>query len=692
MCRRSSLFHRHFVVSFHSITCEAVCRKVSLPVTSSSKRNKAYYITTPIYYVNGRPHIGSALTTTCCDFLARYHKLRGEKTWFLTGTDEQATKVLEAAQKANTPVEQFVDGLARDFQETWHKLHIEYDDFIRTTEPRHVKVVQEIFSRLKASGDIYKDAYEGWYCVADETYFRDTDVGEDRLCPNPECRQPLRRMQEENYFFRLSAYGDRLLEHIHANPDFLQPDFRRNEVISFIQQGLRDMSVARPSSGWGIPVADDPAQAVYVWFDALINYLAATGWPDKGFEELWPADLHMVGKEIFVRFHATLWPAMLMALGLPLPKQVYAHGWWVDMEGKKAGKRTGGLPHPTEFTLELACVSGASFDIAADALRYLLLREMVFHGDSEYSRENFLRRYNSDLANDLGNLCNRSVNMLVKYFDGVVPAPVRQEDDVVALTREVVSDYQGAIRDFRFNVALESAWRLVGRMNQYIEEKKPWKQAKAGETDELGASLYTCLEAVRIVAGLVAPVMPAAAETLWRQLGLTTTLASADWKSATTWGGLPAGTRVNAPEPIFPRIQETAPVVETKEKKPVSETSAAAPVEPAAEQPTYITIDDFLKVDLRVANIVAAEAVPNATKLLKLTVEIGGEERTILAGIAEMYQSEEVVGRQIVVVANLQPRKMRGIESQGMLLAADVEGQAILLHPETKVPSGSRVR
>lgn len=668
--------------------------------------SKTIFITTPIYYVNGRPHIGSALTTTCCDFLARYYKLRGEKTWFLTGTDEQATKVVEAAEKAGLPTHDFIDGLAADFQETWKKLHIGYDDFIRTTEPRHVRVVQEIFSRLKASGNIYKDAYEGWYCVADETYFRDTDVGPDRLCPNPECRQPLRRMQEENYFFRLSAYGDRLLEYIQANPDFLQPDFRRNEVISFIQQGLRDMSVARPSSGWGIPVADDPSQSVYVWFDALINYLAATGWPDneERYKELWPADLHMVGKEIFVRFHATLWPAMLMALDLPLPKQVYAHGWWVDMEGKKAGKRTGGLPHPTEFTQDLADVSGATFDIATDALRYLLLREMVFHGDSEYSRESFLRRYNSDLANDLGNLCNRSVNMLVKYFDGVVPAPTRVEEEVATLVREVVAEYESAVRDFRFNVALESAWRLVGRMNRYIEERMPWKQAKAGETDELGVTLYTCLEAVRIVAGLVSPVMPSAAETLWQQLGLPTTVADAHWQCATTWGGLEAGTRVSPPMPIFPRIVEgpkvdraSAPAAEElsavpkKEKRPVSET-AVTPINATAEEPSYITIDDFLKVDLRIANIVAAEPVENATKLLKLTVEIGGAERTILAGIAEMYQPDELVGRQVAVVANLQPRKMRGIESQGMLLAADVEGQAILLHPETKVPSGSRVR
>jgi methionyl-tRNA synthetase len=672
--------------------------------------SKKFYITTPIYYVNGRPHIGSGLTTTCCDVLARYHRLRGEKVWFLTGTDEQATKVLEAAQKAGVPPMEFVDRLADDFKETWGKLHISYDDFIRTTEPRHTLVVQEIFRRLRASGDMYKDVYEGWYCVADETYFRDSDVGEDHLCPNPECRLPLRRMQEENYFFKLSAYGDRLLAHIETNPDFLQPEFRRNEVISFIKQGLRDMSVARPGGEWGIPVPDDPTQVIYVWFDALINYLAATGWPEDQtrYEELWPADIHLMGKEIYVRFHATLWPAMLMALGLPLPKQVYAHGWWVDAEGKKGGKRTGGLPHPTEFSQEIADLTGASFDIAADSLRYLMLREMVFHGDSEFLYENFLKRYNSDLANDLGNLCNRSVNMMVRYFDGVIPQPPRVEEEIAALAREVTTDFENALSDFRFNSALEAAWRLVGRMNRYIEERTPWKQAKAGETEELAVTLYTCLEAVRVVTTLVAPVMPYAAEALWKQLGMDTTIETARWQEAGEWGLLPAGTRVPAPEPLFPRIQDTSSseanavpdtkAKKTQEKKQVTDQTPEAPAadapapEAQSEAPSYITIDDFMKIELRVANILAAEAVPNATKLLKLTVDLGTEQRTVLAGIAEMYQPEELVGRQVVVVANLQPRKMRGIESQGMLLAADVEGQAILLSPETQVPLGSRVR
>ncbi len=665
---------------------------------------KKYYITTPIYYVNGSPHIGSALTTLCCDTLSRYHRMRGEKTWFLTGTDEQATKVYEAAEKVGKSPKEFVDALAEEFKSAWRNLHIENDDFIRTTEPRHVRGVQEFFSRLRDSGDIYRGMYEGWYCVSDATFFRDTDVQEDHLCPNAECRKPLRRVQEENYFFRLSAYAEPLLRHIEENPDFLQPDFRRNEVISFIQQGMRDMSVTRANNGWGIPVADEPDKVIYVWFDALINYVTAAGWPDDmaRFQELWPADTHLMAKEIFVRFHATLWPAMLMALKLPLPKQVYAHGWWVGSSGQKEGKRTGGLPHPSEFSAEIAQLTGASKDIAVDSLRYLLLREMQFHGDSEFNYENFLRRYNTDLANDLGNFCNRTCNMVGRYFDGTTPDGT-VDPEISGLGAEVVADYDNALNEFRFNGALEAVWRLVSRMNRYVEEKKPWTLAKKGEMAELASTLRTCLEAIRVMATFLHPVMPFASRSLLEQIGADH-IQTFEWRDAGNWCLLKSGAKLPEPQPIFPRIQDTKSEEpakggnSVKQEKKLSEEiikpvqKEESPESTATAESETITIEDFMKIQLRIADILAAEPIPNATKLLKLTVRIGEETRTILAGIAEMYQPDELIGKQIAVVANLKPRKMRGIESQGMLLAADVEGQAILLHPETKVPSGSRVR
>lgn len=656
--------------------------------------SRTYYITTPIYYVNGKPHIGSALTTVCCDVLARYQRMRGRRTWLLTGTDEQATKVKEAAEAAGVPVQAFVDGLSAEFRSAWEGLNVAFDDFIRTTEPRHIRVVQEVFRRLRDTGDIYLGTYEGWYCVSDETYFRDSDVGPDHVCPNPECGKPLRRVQEESYFFRLSAYGDRLLEYIEAHPQFLQPEFRRNEVIGFIKQGLRDMSITRTNDGWGIPVPDDPSKVIYVWFDALINYLAATGWPDDQarFGELWPAEVHLMAKEIYVRFHATLWPAMLMGLGLPLPETVYAHGWWVDASGRKEGKRTGGLPHPLALARDLTERCGVDEKVAVDAVRYLLLSEMTFHGDTEFSAESFDGRYNADLANDLGNLCNRSVNMVTRYLGGVVPAASETATDIADLAAEVVSDYAAALAEFRFNGALEAVARLVQRMNRYIEDRAPWKLAKQKDRAALSTVLYTCLEAVRLSAVLLRPVMPTASARLLAQVGAPVEEHEPTWDADARWGSLVSGGRLPAPEPIFPRLpdlKESTKVTEANAVPPKA--SASVEASAAAETPS-ITIDDFLKIDLRVGNVVAAEAVPNATKLLKLTVEIAGEERTVLAGIAEMYEPDELVGKQVIVVANLQPRKMRGVMSQGMLLAADIEGQAILLQPETKVPSGARVR
>ncbi|HLJ54307.1 MAG TPA: methionine--tRNA ligase [Chthonomonadaceae bacterium] len=699
----------------------------------SDAEPRRYYVTTPIYYVNGLPHVGSALTTIACDVLARYHRQRGYDTWLLTGVDENATKVQEAAAKANVPTQEFVDGLADAFQESWRSLHIACDDFLRTTEPRHVRAVQEFFQRLRASDCIYLDTYEGWYSVSDETFFRDTEVADGVAI---ESGKPVVRVQEDNYFFRLSAFGDKLLAHIEAHPEFLQPDFRKNEVTAFIKEGLRDMSITRANRGWGIPVPGDDSKVIYVWFDALINYLSALGWPDDGcWRERWPADVHFMGKEIFVRFHATLWPAMLMALELPLPKQIYAHGWWTVEGGKKGGKTGPPLPHPTRFARLIADRSGSSIDVAADAVRYLLCREMNFGMDTEFTVENCLRRFNTDLANDIGNLLNRTVNMVGRYLDGTVPTVAEHDAEIAALALQVREEVDRAIGEFRLNVALESILKLVGRMNKLIDERAPWtlaREAAAGSEESgelLRSTLYSCLEATRIAALLLVPFMPVAAERIGAQLGLAKPIGEASAEGL-SWGGMEPGTRVQAPQPIFPRIQDlsadaallqtlassnpqTAEAIQKEERvtEPTKTAHVPAPAAPIAApahapapgtpaapvpQPTAqgpITIDDFLKVELRVGDVLAAEPVPNATKLLRLTVQVGEDDtRTILAGIAEDYQPDDLVGKQVVVVANLQPRKMRGIESQGMLLAADVDGHAILLHPSAPAPAGSRVR
>ncbi|HLV81766.1 MAG TPA: methionine--tRNA ligase [Chthonomonadaceae bacterium] len=679
-----------------------------------------YYVTTPIYYVNGQPHVGAGLTTVSCDVLARYQKLRGRKAWFITGTDENATNVQEAAAKEGVPTLEFVDRLAGAFSIAWQQLHVAADDFIRTTEPRHVRAVQEFFLRLKASGYIYLDTYEGWYSVSDETFLRDSEVKDG---VSIDTGRPVIRVQEPNYFFRLSAFAQPLLAHIEAHPAFLQPEFRRNEVVSFIQEGLRDMSVTRANRGWGIPVPGEPDKVIYVWFDALINYLAAVGWPDDArWQEFWPADLHFMGKEIFVRFHATLWPAMLLAIGLPLPETVYAHGWWT-IQGAKGGKHGARLPHPTRLTQLLSDRSGAPFDLAADAQRYLLCREMNYGPDTEFSVENLLRRFNTDLANDLGNLLNRTISMMGRYFESVVPQTSAHDPEIVALALEIQEEFTRAMAEFRLNIALESAWKLVGRMNKYIDEKAPWnldKAARQGDSasrEALAAVLYACLEATRIVSVLVGPFMPDAAGLIQRQLGLEGISAANRWDDL-AWGGLAPGTKVGPAQPVFPRIQDVsvdeatlfalgsapgeAPLPEASTVKETNPTvSENAPVpgtpvpppEPQEVVEPQITIEDFMKVQLRAAEILAAEPVPNATKLLRLTVQAGPEDtRTILAGIAEFYQPDELVGRQVVIVANLQPRKMRGIESQGMLLAADVDGRAILLQPDQPVPVGARVR
>lgn len=650
-----------------------------------------YYITTPIYYVNGSPHIGSALTTIAADVLARYQRMRGLPTHFLTGTDENATKVVEAARAKGEDPMAFVDRLAEEYKATWKRIHIEPDDFIRTTEPRHVRVVQEIFSRLRDKGAIYKDVYEGWYSIADETFLRDSEVADG---VSIETGRPVTRVSEENYFFRLSAFSERLLEHYRANPDFWQPDFRANEVVQFIKDGLRDMCITRRNTGWGISVPGEPDLVIYVWLDALINYISATGWPDaEGWQELWPADVHLMAKEIFVRFHATLWPAMLMALELPLPEVVFGHGW-LTVGGAKGGKSSGNLPHPVELSERIAAASGCSFDTAADALRYISLAEMRFGEDSEYTYEGYCRRFNSDLANDLGNALNRTLAMAHRYIGGVLPDTM-VDPDISSAVAEATSGYSQAMAIFRFDRALESVWALVAAMNRHIDERAPWNLMKEGKTAEAGRALYSVAEGLRITAALLSPFMPFVADEVERQLGMRRSTPR-KWEEACTMGLLRPGHALGLAEPIFPRIDLTKEATTNMEEPPTRpDVTPPTPVETpitTIELDNLVSFDEFKKLELRVARITSAEPHPNANKLLRLVVDVGGSERQLVAGIAGAYEPDALVGKLIVIVANLKPAVIRGVESQGMLLAATVGDKAILLTPDQSVPPGSSVK
>lgn len=639
--------------------------------------NKVFYLTTPIYYVNDVPHIGNAYTTLIADIVARFRRLQGREVLFATGTDENAIKVAEAAEAEGKSPKDFVDGIAPKFKEVWQDLNVTYDDFIRTTEPRHIRVVQEAFRRLRDRGDIYKGTYEGWYCVPDETFWRESEVT-DGLCPNPECRRPVRWVEEETYYFRLSAYQDRLLEWIESNPDCLQPEFRKNEVVSFIKQGLNDVSISRANRGWGIEAPDEPDKVIYVWFDALLNYITVAGWlsDEEKFARTWPADLQLMGKDIFVRFHSTFWPAMLMGLGLEPPKVLFGHGFW-SIEGEKISKSKGNAVSPAKLASELAEESGAKQEIAVDAIRYFVSREVPFGVDADFSRAALVHRFNSDLANDLGNLLNRTLSMVKSYFGGVVPEPTSVAEDLRAEVRSAASEAEAAFTKLEFSRGLEAIWRAVGAGNRFIDEQAPWRLMKEEKQPEAATALYSVLETARAVAVMIAPVMPSAAREIWRQLGDPGDFNAIRWRDAFEWGALPHGTKTTGPEPIFPRI-------EVRKKETVVET----------EQPEQSTIsyDEFKKLEIKVAEIKRAERVAGADKLLQIIVDDGEGERQIVAGIAQWYEPESLVGKKVVLLANLQPAKIRGVESRGMLLAADIDGRAVILTPDQDVPAGSKVR
>lgn len=636
---------------------------------------KPFYITTPIYYPSDKLHIGHAYCTTIADSVARYKRLAGYEVFFLTGSDEHGQKIQRKAQENQvTPIE-YVDKIVASFKHLWEKLNISHDDFIRTTETRHREVVQAIFQKIYDQGDIYKASYEGWYCTPCETFWIERQLTDGKC---PDCGRAVELLQEESYFFRMSKYQDRLLKYIEENPGFIQPASRRNEMINFIKSGLEDLCVSRTTFDWGIPVPFDTNHVVYVWFDALTNYITAAGYlhdRDK-FSRFWPADIHLVGKEI-VRFHSIIWPVILMAMGVELPKMVYGHGWLV-VEGDKMSKSKGNVIDPIQLIDEFG----------ADAIRYFLLREITLGMDGNFSREALINRINADLANDLGNLLHRTLNMIGRFNHGVIEPPGEAapiDDELIKLAQNTAAEYERLMDAMDINGTIKQLWTLISRTNKYIDETAPWALAKAEDKKaRLNTVLYNLAEALRIICILVSPFLPNTAPKICRQLGLGNDLAVASLNDARGWGRLTAGTVVSKPEPIFPRIEEKPEPVESKPSQPV------AKIQPEADS-VEVTIDEFAKMDLRVVKVLAAQRVKGADKLLALTVDLGAEQRTIVSGIAKHYTPEELVGQNVVMIVNLKPAKIRGIESRGMVLAASHDDQlAVVTVPG--LPAGSKVK